>query len=360
MASQESESYIAEVSDRAIPYPPCSFYLLWSLKAQELGLLSKLSKGCDSFTASLYADDDALFLKPTPNEIKVTNTILEVFARASGLFTNMTKTQFFPISYEGMDLCFLAQDGRTISSFPCQYLGLPLHFGKLPRAMVYKLIQKIGDRLPGWKRDFSSYPGKELLINYVLSSLPTYFLTVFPLPKWGFSKIDRFQRGFLWKGKDHNNVRGDHCLVNWSTCMRPKYLGRLGIKDLEKFSRALRLRWLWHGWDHLDRPWKHLIKITNQTDMQLFFTSTAIAVGDGRNTPFRESRWINGTSPKEIAPRLFKLARFKGRNVHTELTNNRWISNIQGISSPAELEEYTMLYMVVSGFQLSEQKDHII
>jgi hypothetical protein len=33
-------------------------------------------------------------------------------------------------------------------------------------------------------------------------------------------------------------------LVNWASCLRPKRLGGLGIKDLEKFSRALGLKWL--------------------------------------------------------------------------------------------------------------------
>jgi hypothetical protein len=126
----------------------------------------------------------------------------------------MAKTQYFSISCVGVDMDFLTQQGRSTSSFPCHYLGLPLHYGKLPRAMVYQLIQKIGGRLPGWKREFFSYPGRELLVKSVLSSIPTYFLSIFPLPKWGFSKIDRFRRGFLWKGKDHQHVKGGHCLVN--------------------------------------------------------------------------------------------------------------------------------------------------
>jgi hypothetical protein len=29
--------------------------------------------------------------------------------------------------------------------------------------------------------------------------------------------------------------------------------GGLGIKDLDKFGRALRLRWLWYNWDIIDR-----------------------------------------------------------------------------------------------------------
>jgi hypothetical protein len=42
--------------------------------------------------------------------------------------------------------------------------------------------------------------------------------------------------------------------------------GGLGIKDLDKFGRALRLRWLWHSWDAQERPWKAYYDImTRQT-----------------------------------------------------------------------------------------------
>jgi hypothetical protein len=34
---------------------------------------------------------------------------------------------------------------------------------------------------------------------------------VFRVPKWGFWKIDRFRRSFLWRDRDHENVRGGHC-----------------------------------------------------------------------------------------------------------------------------------------------------
>jgi hypothetical protein len=75
-------------------------------------------------------------------------------------------------------------------------------------------------------------------------------------------------------------------LVNWVSCLRPGRLGGLGIKDLDKFSRALIMKWLCHGWDHNDMPWKKMLKISDPTDCQLFFCSIVMHVGDGKNTPF--------------------------------------------------------------------------
>jgi hypothetical protein len=113
--------------------------------------------------------------------------------------------------------------------------------------MVEPLVQKIGNRMPGWKKNLISRSGRETLVKSILSAMPTFFMSIFKLPRWAIIKIDKFRRGFFWKGHDWN-IRGcGHCLVNWKTCLLPKRWGGMGFKDLEKFGRALRLRWLWHN-----------------------------------------------------------------------------------------------------------------
>jgi hypothetical protein len=62
--------------------------------------------------------------------------------------------------------------------------------------MVEPLVQKIGNILLGWKSNLISIPGRELLVKFVLSAMPTFFMLVFKLPKWAITKIDRFKRGF--------------------------------------------------------------------------------------------------------------------------------------------------------------------
>jgi hypothetical protein len=182
-------------------------------KAHYVKLLEKLRLNCDTCKVSLYADDDVIFIQSNEHELKVTNHILKIFADASGLVTNISKTHYYPIRCDGVDLEFMSQANRAISSFSCTYLGLPHNIRKPTRVEIQPLIQKITNRLPGWQRNFFSYPGRELLVKNVLNSMPTHFLTIFKLPQWAILSIDRFRKSF-WRGKGHAQFIVGHCLVN--------------------------------------------------------------------------------------------------------------------------------------------------
>jgi hypothetical protein len=98
---------------------------------------------------SLYEDDVALFLNPTSQDLSITIAILDIFGGASGLETNMSKIECYPIHYVEINLNFLDMVGLKISQFPYNYLGMPLHHKKPTRAMFQPVIQKIGGCLDG-------------------------------------------------------------------------------------------------------------------------------------------------------------------------------------------------------------------
>ena len=80
------------------------------------------------------------------------------------------------------------------------YLGLPLGAKFKLKAIWDPILMKLERSLSGWKSLYLSKGGKMTLIKSTLSSLPTYFLSLFPIPVNVAVRIDKIQRDFLWCG----------------------------------------------------------------------------------------------------------------------------------------------------------------
>jgi len=143
-------------------------------------------------------------------------------------------------------------------------------------------------------------------VKTVLFAVPIYHFTVFHAQKWLIKSIDKLRRSFLWRGETPENVSGGHSLINWPTTCRPKEKGGLGILDLERFTRALRLTWLRFKWKQKQRAWNSLEIPCDKYDHDLFNASTVVNIGDGRTVAFWTSPWIEGNTVKHIAPSLYQ------------------------------------------------------
>jgi hypothetical protein len=111
----------------------------------ERGVLNQILPRSKGIKASLYADDVAVFVRPTKHDVSALKEILEMFGEASGLWTNIQKSEVFPIGCSNLNLektldGFLAK----VSSFSTRYLGLPLHLKKLRRVDFMPLLDKVG------------------------------------------------------------------------------------------------------------------------------------------------------------------------------------------------------------------------
>jgi hypothetical protein len=111
----------------------------------------------------------------------------------------------------------------------------------------------------------------------VLSNLLIYHMPVFSHSKWVIQKIDKIRRQFLWCGAEDS--RKGNCLVNSKRVQRLKHLGGLGILDLERFNRALRLRWQWRQWQRRETSTQH--------------PCTTITIENGQHTKFWLDRWLH-------------------------------------------------------------------
>ena len=136
------------------------------------------------FSVSLYADDAGIFVGPKPQDMRVICHILKVFGDATRLRMNLQKLVAFPIRRtEDQIWVALAVFPAKRGSFPCTYLGLPLHHSRLKAVHFQPLLNRIGARLAGWWGRHFSGVERVLLGRAVLSSMVIYHLVVFKLSK---------------------------------------------------------------------------------------------------------------------------------------------------------------------------------
>jgi hypothetical protein len=110
-------------------------------------------------------------------------------------------------------------------------------------------------RLSGFCR-FLSYHGRLILVNLVLSALPTYFMCTLSIPLQVIEHNDRFRKHCIWSKGDIN--RKGTCLVAWKAMCRTKEEGGLNIVNLENQNSTLLLKFLDKFYNHAVTPWVQL------------------------------------------------------------------------------------------------------
>ena len=123
--------------------------------------------------------------------------------------------------------------------------------------------EKLRKRLSLWKRQYLSKGGCLTLLKSTLSSLPTYFLSIFVIPKKVCTRLEKILRDFLWgSGALENKPH----LVSWKVICTAKKDGGLGIRNLAIFNKALLGKWLWRFANENESLWKQII--SSKYDLQ--------------------------------------------------------------------------------------------
>jgi hypothetical protein len=245
--------------------------------------------------------------------------ILLWFSKVTSLQTNLQKTSVTPISCINIDFdTNLANLPLARASFPIKYLGPPLTYWRLKKLDFQPLFDKAVGKLSTWNARNLTQAGRASLVKSVLSSQPVYLLTVIKSTKEVLQDLDKLRRRFLWAGD--KAITGGKCKVNWARTTLPKNLGGLGVLNLDKFARALRLRWL--EWTTLEKAWAGTDVPCDDADRLLFANCTHITLGDGNKADFWNSSWLQGTHPKDVALLIFAQTKKKKRSVASAIHNN--------------------------------------
>ena len=119
-------------------------------------------------------------------------------------------------------------------------MGLPLGAKFKSKTIWDPILEKMEWKLSGWQRMYLSKGGRITLIKSTLSSLPTYYLSLFPIPSSVAIRIDKIQRDFLWVGIGEGKK---FHLINWHQVCQPLKSGGLGFRNIRVFNRALLGKW---------------------------------------------------------------------------------------------------------------------
>ena len=326
------------------------------------GVISPLRGRCAKIRLSLYADDAVIFLNPNREEVASLLNILTHFGATTGLRLNWTKCSVAPIRCAGINLDQVLEPFAGLKvHFPITYLGLPLTLGRLKIVHLQGILDKARKKLAGWQGRLLNPAGRRELVRSVLSAIPIYMLTSLKAPKQLLQDLDKLRRRFLWAGD--GEITGGKCKVAWPLVARPIRHGGLGIIDMERFSRALRLRWLWLTWSSTDRPWTGMQLPVDEKDIALFSAATKVTIGNGRRAPFWTSCWIRGRSPASLFPSLYTHVKRKKRTVREAVFDGKLIQDIAHNLNAEILRDFVELWKLIHTLHLDqscEQEDTIV
>ncbi len=344
-------------------------------RATDEGFLPRMGVGECCFHTLQFADDILIFFDGTSRSAAIIKLILDGFSNSSGLKINYDKSSITPIHLPWAQTLSL---GNVFAcppqDFPLRYLGLPLSPRKPRKTDFLPLIEKLDGRLAGWKRLTLSRGGRLVLLNSVLTGIPSYYSSAFRLPTWVSNYLEKLRRGFFWKGRVLNS--GFHCLVKWENVCRPKRLGGVGIRSLRVANSALLMKGLWsffaspmlpwvqflwakhyrlrppassgkcpHGCSPI---WKEMYKMAAP-----FFTSIHFVLGDGKTVNFWLARWNGDLTFRFLLPNLYATSLTKKISVF------KWLHRFAAspwaaFPQPLTLEEHTELQQLSSLISTSE------
>lgn len=162
-------------------------------KVAEVGMFEGFSPGgWDLMISHLqFADDTIIFCNNSQRQIRLLRCVIRCFEAVSGLCINLAKSFIFVVG-DVPNIDDLVMDlGCRLGSLPAMYLGMPLVTSYKQKEVWDPILDRIRKRLVGWKAQHLSKGGRLTLIKASLSSIPTYYLSLFVVPSAICKEIER-------------------------------------------------------------------------------------------------------------------------------------------------------------------------
>ena len=146
-----------------------------------------------------FVDDLILFAKVEEQTYEAISEVLSRFCKESGQKVSLEKSRiyFSPNVQEGLKEEICTKLGIQATTNIGKYLGFPIKHRGATRNRLNFIMERLMNKLSGWKAKFLSFPGRSVLVKSVMFAIPNYVMQEEALPIHLCEKFDKIKRDFL-------------------------------------------------------------------------------------------------------------------------------------------------------------------
>lgn len=204
----------------------------------------KASRSGPHVSHLFFADDLLLFAEVDEDQVACITEGLQLFSKASGQRINYNKSllYFSPNVTQQVATKFSLYMGITLTNDLGCYLGHHLICHGRNNKGHDKLLQRVRDRLNGWKMKCLSRAGRLTLAKSVLSGMSVFHMQIQRLLTKVHKELDGAVRQCIYGSSVEK--RSIH-LLNWDTLCKSKADGGAGLQRSEHMNKAMLSKLAW-------------------------------------------------------------------------------------------------------------------
>ena len=157
-----------------------------------------IARNCPAIYHHFFADDLLIFGKATFKEACSISSCLNKYCVWSSQTINGSKSSIWfsknTNSNSVNTICYILPYKTNPSS--SIYLGLPILTGSSKFAAFQGILDKVQDKIEGWRAKTLSQADRLVLIKSVAAAIPSYAMSSFVLPSRICSSLDRSFKNF--------------------------------------------------------------------------------------------------------------------------------------------------------------------
>lgn len=152
----------------------------------------------------------------------------------------------------------IGRGGFLVANGIGKYLGALCPNGKGKKKSLKGILDRMGNKLAGWKAHCLSMTGRITLTQLVLGSMDSFAMQHTKVPLTVICKeMETMHRSFVWG--DGPNVRKPR-LISWDVICLPRDLGGLGLRKYEVMNEAFLLKLAYGVFNKPNDLWVRVLK----------------------------------------------------------------------------------------------------